>query len=250
MGSGTGYHARMRVAASWAWAIGSGLAIVVACASSSKPPPAARSEPVTVQVPEPAETPEPEPIDAGSDVSQSAVALDDDPVDEEEADEHADPLGEGRQGFGISSLIDSGLIGVLSADGGVGFGSIGLLDGGFGLGSGRLGRRDGGGSTALGAAQVTGNLDKDIIRRYIRRSINQIRYCYEKELAKDPKLSTKVSPRFVIGTTGSVTSVSLAVASPNAALNACVTRVVKQLRFPAPKGGVVVVTYPFVFQPG
>jgi TonB family protein len=84
----------------------------------------------------------------------------------------------------------------------------------------------------------------------IRQHISGFRACYEKALTKDPQLSTRVAPRFTIGVDGRVASVSLSSSSGDPALDSCIESVVKRLVFPKPKGGVVVVTYPFVFAPG
>ena len=50
----------------------------------------------------------------------------------------------------------------------------------------------------IGNASATGDLDKNIIRRYIRRKLPRIRYCYEKELLVKPSLSGTVVTQFLI----------------------------------------------------
>jgi len=103
---------------------------------------------------------------------------------------------------------------------------------------------------APGAATVMGSLDRTVIQRVIRRHLNQIRYCYERDLQVSPPLAGKIAVRMVIGPEGRVTSANAAqdtLAWPKT--TECVLRVIKRLRFPRPKGGgVVVVTYPFVFK--
>ncbi len=96
---------------------------------------------------------------------------------------------------------------------------------------------------------VMGSLDKELIRQVIRRNVGKIRYCYEVQLPRHPKLSGKVAVKFVISPAGTVSTASVAQATTNnAELEACVASRVRLLEFPKPKGGgMVIVTYPFVF---
>jgi len=55
---------------------------------------------------------------------------------------------------------------------------------------------------------VMGSLDKELIRQVIHRNRGQIRYCYESQLTRFPKLHGKVSVKFVISASGSVASSS------------------------------------------
>ncbi len=101
-----------------------------------------------------------------------------------------------------------------------------------------------------GTASVRGSLSKEVIRRYIRRHINQIRFCYEQQLARQPDLNGRVAVRFVISSSGAVSSSSVAsstLGDPTA--ETCIARAVQRIAFPQPEGGgVVIVTYPFMFQ--
>lgn len=90
-----------------------------------------------------------------------------------------------------------------------------------------------------------GSLDKDLIRRAIRRELPRLQHCYEQQLAKIPKLHGTVNETFVIGSEGTVTSSSARGLDPVVA--SCVDGVVKTLVFPRPSGGTVTVTYPFDF---
>ena len=80
----------------------------------------------------------------------------------------------------------------------------------------------------------------------------QIHYCYQLQLFRSPTLSGTVAVKFVIGPTGSVQIARVAKSTVhNAELETCVAGRVKTWQFPKPKGGgVVIVTYPFVFGGG
>jgi len=53
-------------------------------------------------------------------------------------------------------------------------------------------------------AEVRGSLDKEIIRRIIRRHINEVKYCYQVELQANPNLYGRVVVQFTIAATGQV----------------------------------------------
>jgi Ca-activated chloride channel homolog len=95
-----------------------------------------------------------------------------------------------------------------------------------------------------------GSLDAAIIRRYVKRNIQKITYCYEKALLRSPKLAGKVSTQFLIeGGTGRVLSVS-ATGLGDKEVEACIAQVVKAIEFPkAPGDGAVQVNYPFTLTP-
>jgi hypothetical protein len=101
-------------------------------------------------------------------------------------------------------------------------------------------------------AEVKGSLDKDIIRRIVRAHLNEVRYCYNQGLVRDPALSGKVSIQFTISGSGSVSVATVAsstLSDENVA--SCIAKAVKRWTFPKPEGGgAVVVTYPFVLEPG
>ncbi len=105
-------------------------------------------------------------------------------------------------------------------------------------------------SVRTGSASVRGSLSKEVIRRSIRRHINQIRYCYEQQLARQPNLEGRVQIRFVIAPSGAVTTSTVAGSTMgNPAAEQCIARAVQRITFPQPEGGgVVIVTYPFMFQ--
>ena len=131
-------------------------------------------------------------------------------------------------------------------------GGLGTKSSGIGTGyknAGTLGSRKSAGVSS-GRPVVMGSLDKEIIRRVIRSRLAQVRYCYEKELVKKPSLQGKVSTKFVISGAGKVVSATVRQSTMGSkAVEQCIVKVIKRLRFPKPKGGgIVVVNYPFVLK--
>jgi len=100
---------------------------------------------------------------------------------------------------------------------------------------------------ATGAVEVRGDLDKELIRRVIQRHVNEIRFCYEKELATKPTLEGRLVVQFTIGASGEVLASIVRDSTLNdAAVEQCVAHAVKRWVFPKPAGGIVIVSYPFV----
>jgi TonB family protein len=95
---------------------------------------------------------------------------------------------------------------------------------------------------------VSGRLPPEVIQRIIRGNYAALRACYVRRLAAEPGLAGKITVRFVIGTNGDVTEASADTAFPNAKVTACVVDAFRQLKFPAPEGGIVTVTYPILFE--
>lgn len=159
--------------------------------------------------------------------------------------------GLGLKGTGIGAGGDGeGTIG-LGNDNTVGKGGGGGDGSGYGKGIGNLGGRKASVPDPMsgGSAEIKGSLDKDIIRRVIRRNINQIKFCYDSELQKDPTLAGRVRIKFVIDQNGGVASSNPVGIGVSSVVDVCVANKIKQLAFPAPEGGgIVEVTYPFIFQ--
>ncbi len=154
--------------------------------------------------------------------------------------------GLGTRGFGTGgggNALGIGGLGTRGRGGGAG--------GKYGMAAGRIGRKGRSAIRAGGAQSVImGALDRAVIDAYIRRNLAKIRWCYEKELAKDPKLFGKIVINFIIGKTGKVSkSVVKRTTMQNKSVESCVARQIKKIRFPKPKGGgIVIVNYPFVFK--
>lgn len=103
-----------------------------------------------------------------------------------------------------------------------------------------------------GRSQVRGTLDRAIIQRVIRAHRAKIRYCYERELVKQPKLSGKIVTSFVVSAEGSVSSATVKKSTLGSkGAEQCIVSALKRMKFPKPQGGgIVMVTYPFIFSPG
>lgn len=179
-------------------------------------------------------------------------------------------------GVGDDLLADiGGLIGVKGAqrgDGGLssrgdslgGGGPVGSIGGvGVGCPPGARCARDGGAgngsSWAKEAGVVTlqeerhiiGGLDARLVDETIKRHINQIRYCYQRQLTRNPSLRGKVVSRFVIAQDGSVSKADTKTSSMgNAEVESCINARIMRMQFPEPRGGIVIVSYPFMFSPG
>lgn len=155
-------------------------------------------------------------------------------------------MGRGGGGFGEGS-IGVGGPGTLGRGGRGGKGGRG-----YGRGAARLGERKARKPKVIpGRPIITGSLDKETIRRVIRRHRNEYRYCYEKQLNRKRDLNGKIMVKFTISGNGSVIQSSiLSSTMKDAQVERCIKNKVKRWVFPAPKGGgIVVVKYPFIFKP-
>jgi len=101
-----------------------------------------------------------------------------------------------------------------------------------------------------GNAEVRGSLSKEIIRRIIRRHLNEVKHCYQSGLAKDPGLSGQVVVQFTVGATGQVVMSKIQSSTMKSpAVESCITQAVRRWLFPKPEGGgIVIVSYPFVLK--
>lgn len=195
------------------------------------------------------------------------VAVDNEVVTKDAAKTVAVPV-EPVQGMapghsGGLGLVGTGRGGGGSGQGTIGLGNTGVIGKGGGSGSGYA-RGAGAGFGGRGKrvprvrhakAQVTGSLDRDVIRRMVRAHNRSLRACYESELAVDPNASFRLSIGFIIDSEGRVTA-SLkwkdeAEGEAHKDFGACLSTALERVRFPKPAGGgTVKVTYPLVFEPG
>jgi len=181
-------------------------------------------------------------------------------------------LGPGGLGTGINNALGGvkGRAGPGDAYGVGGLGSRGTGQGGGGtaIGIGGLGTKGtGGGRGGYGQVDlggrgkeetqfipgktiVVGGLSRDVINRIIQRHYNEVKYCYEKELTKDPSLYGKVTVSFLIEGTGRVGDALVQQSTMGSEpVETCIVGHVRRWAFPAPEGGSTVqVTYPYVFK--
>ena len=100
-----------------------------------------------------------------------------------------------------------------------------------------------------GQPNVRGSLDKEIIRRIVRQHMNEVKFCYDQELARKPTLAGRISVQFAISPVGQViTSVMQSTSMDDSRVENCVVSAVRRWEFPRPVGGgVAIVIYPFSF---
>jgi len=152
--------------------------------------------------------------------------------------------GSGSGGGGGGETIGIGGIGTKGRGGGLGS---------YGTGVGGLGKKgDRDVSIATGTAQVMGSIDKELVRKVIQDHAAQIRYCYETQLALNPRLAGKVSIKWVINGDGSATSPQVdgsATTLEDAKVHECMMSRITSWQFPKPKGGgIAVITYPWILR--
>jgi hypothetical protein len=103
----------------------------------------------------------------------------------------------------------------------------------------------------VGRAQVRGGLDRQVIARVIRRHLNEVKYCYQRELQSRPALTGRVIVQFTITSRGTVGAARTSVSTlGNKRVERCISLAVGRWRFPRPRGpSLVVVNHPFVLRP-
>jgi hypothetical protein len=97
--------------------------------------------------------------------------------------------------------------------------------------------------------RVQGQIDRDAVAKVLNDHINQIRGCYERALLTNPNLGAgKVGLEWTIAPDGSVSEVGAKVATVKSPeVVSCLLDLLRRLTFPKPSGGVVIVTYPILF---
>ena len=100
--------------------------------------------------------------------------------------------------------------------------------------------------------QVTGAIERDVVRRIMRAHINELRYCYERELQKNPALAGRVEVGFVIDAGGRVTAANvLKDTMGDPTVGVCAAGAMRRWTFPKPEGGgIVKIVAPLVFTVG
>ena len=154
------------------------------------------------------------------------------------------------EAYGVGGL---GLVGTGRGGGGTGYGSIGLGSGyGRGSGAGFGGRGTRVPTVRQAKAEVQGSLDKDLIRRIVRAHINEVRHCYNQGLARDPNLKGRINIQFTVTPEGKVRAAAvLEDTLADKTVGTCISAAVLRWTFPKPAGGAdVIISYPFVLEPG
>ena len=101
---------------------------------------------------------------------------------------------------------------------------------------------------ATGTPTIPAQINRDEVKRVIKRAMPGIKFCYEQGLRQNAALGGKIRVRFVIASNGSVAS-SSAIDGIDASVDSCVANKISQLSFPMPEGGnIAEITYPFIFQ--
>lgn len=182
-------------------------------------------------------------------------------------------LGPGGQGTGINEKLGglragAGVNSVALGVGGRGSRGTGKGGGGNALGIGGLGTKGDGAGTGgsgielggkgkggveviPGKTIIEGGLSKEAIARVVRQHEKEIKYCYEIELNKNPSLAGKVSMFWIIDGTGAVSEARPQESTlGSSSAERCMAQKIRRWKFPEPKGGgIVTVTYPWVFKP-
>ncbi len=157
-------------------------------------------------------------------------------------------------GVGVAGAGGAG--GLRSAKGAGGTGS---LKGGSGLrasGPGEVGTGEKGAERAVkvvvkdsAPTDVDGSLDPGVIAREIRGRLGAVKACYESGLKRNPNIGGKLVLRFEVSSIGKVTSAEIDQDSMHDdEVAGCIKSRVMSWRFPAPAGGSVQFSYPFIFQ--
>ena len=94
-------------------------------------------------------------------------------------------------------------------------------------------------------------LDKSLIDAVIKRNMAQIRYCYQRKLKTSPTLAGKITVKFVVTKDGMVSPATTAASTmASSAVESCINGRFMKFQFSQPKGGgIVLVSYPFIFSP-
>ena len=107
------------------------------------------------------------------------------------------------------------------------------------------------GGQKIGAtSEVRGSIDREEIRRVVIAHVNEVQRCYEQGLKRQPGLEGRVVLKFLIGKTGTVTTVTVAQTTMNdRQVEQCMVGAATKWTFPKPKGeGDVTFVYPFVLK--
>lgn len=101
------------------------------------------------------------------------------------------------------------------------------------------------------APPAVAEFDPRVVAARIRAQSEEIMLCYERELARDPRLRGAIRVEFTITMDGRVTGTTATENTVSPALGECVVALISSMYFsPGPSGGSVRYRFPFVFEPG
>ncbi len=161
---------------------------------------------------------------------------------------------QGIGGVGVASGSDAALRGIKTGGNGSGkIATVGGLRGGGGIVGGTTGVGPGekrvSGVVKSEAPAVDGELDPSIVSKEVRSRLGAIKACYERALKRNPNLSGKIVIHWTITAAGTVSGVDVENDTMgDSEVASCIKSLVARWRFPAPSGGSVEVSFPFVFQ--
>jgi len=160
---------------------------------------------------------------------------------------------QGVGGIGVANNNDQ-LRGIKSGGSGSGrVASVGGLRGGGSIAGGGTGaaavEKKVSGVVKSEAPAVDGELDPAMVAKEVRSRLGAIKACYERGLKRNPNLSGKIVIHWTITQAGTVSGVDVEQDTlGDAEVASCIKSLIARWRFPAPSGGSVEVSFPFVFQ--
>ena len=102
----------------------------------------------------------------------------------------------------------------------------------------------------IAVTEGSGSLEPHVISNEIETHLGAIEDCYQERLDEHPDLAGQLVIQFTIGEDGTVQEAAVKSSELGEdGVGQCVVGRFLRMRFPEP-GGTVVVTYPFLFQPG
>lgn len=161
---------------------------------------------------------------------------------------------QGIGGVGVANGSDAALRGIKSGGSGTGkVASVGGLRGSGGIINGETGsgpsEKRVSGIVKSEAPAVDGELDPNIVSKEVRSRLGAVKACYERALKRNPSLSGKIVIHWTITAAGTVSGVDVENDTMgDSEVASCIKSLIARWRFPAPSGGSVDVSFPFVFQ--
>jgi outer membrane biosynthesis protein TonB len=97
---------------------------------------------------------------------------------------------------------------------------------------------------------VSGDVDREGLARYVKARLKSIQSCYERELKRNSSLKGKIVVRFTIGSNGRTKEVEIDENKLGSdEVGNCIRTIIKTWTFPFKPESDVTLSYPFVFSP-